>query len=331
MVWLCTDDGVIRLDQNQTLATLRVEWVNFNDDKIFGDLVTITKVRRGEYAKLAFQLLKNAGGDMHNRELLEEMAHHLTLTEEELHLYDDGRPRWDVQVRFSSTGWTKAGFIRKKSGRWYLTPEGEELLTLSPGEIEAKINEKYREWRSARDEETALEPDGRVEVKPSLILEDAEDRAQNEIQEFVRAMGPYEFQDLIAALLRGMGYVTPFVAPKGPDGGTDVLAYLDPLGAKTPHIRVQVKHRQDKASNAEVASLQGNIKPDREIGLFVSSGGFTKEAERQMQRGQVHMELIDLDQFIELWTEHYPKLDDEDRARLPLRVVHFIAPSAISI
>jgi len=32
---------------------------------------------------------------------------------------------------------------------------------------------------------------------------------------------------------------------------------------------VQIKHRQDKATNAEIASLQGNINPAREIGLFL--------------------------------------------------------------
>lgn len=293
--------------------------------------MTITKTRKGEYALLAFRLLKDAGGDLHNRELLEAMEQQLKLTEEERHVYDDGRPRWDVQVRFSSTGWTKAGFIRKKSGRWYLTPEGEALLGRSPDDIYDAIDERYHAWREKRDAErdaleTDLGSDERPDETPALILEEAEDRAREEIRDFVMAMGPYDFQDLVAALLRGMGYVTPFVAPKGPDGGTDVLAYLDPLGAKTPHIRVQVKHRQDKATNAEISSLQGNIHPSREIGLFVSSGGFTKEAERQMQKGQVHMELIDLDRFIDLWIEHYGKLDDEDRARLPLRTVSFLAP-----
>lgn len=293
--------------------------------------MTITKTRKGEYALLAFRLLKDAGGDLHNRELLDMMEQQLTLTDEERHIYSDGRPRWDVQVRFSSTGWNKAGFIRKKSGRWYLTPEGEALIGKSPDAVYDASNERYNAWREKRDAERAdNKDDPDKEELPdetsALVLEDAIDRAGIEIREYIAAMGPYDFQDLVAALLRGMDYVTPFVAPKGPDGGTDVLAYLDPLGAKTPHIRVQVKHRQDKATNAEIASLQGNIHPGREIGLFVSSGGFTKEADRQMQKGQVHMELINLDRFIELWVEHYSKLNDEDRARLPLRSVSFLAP-----
>ena len=44
-------------------------------------------------------------------------------------------------------------------------------------------------------------------------------------------MPPYQFQDLVAALLRAMGYHVAWVAPPGKDGGTDIVAYTDPLGA----------------------------------------------------------------------------------------------------
>jgi restriction system protein len=41
----------------------------------------------------------------------------------------------------------------------------------------------------------------------------------------------------------------------------------------------------------------------------------------------VHVELIDLDRFIALWQEFYPKLTDEDKAALPLVPIYFYAPS----
>ena len=40
-----------------------------------------------------------------------------------------------------------------------------------------------------------------------------------------------------------MGYHTPFISPKGKDGGLDIIAYNDPLGATVPRLKVQVKHR----------------------------------------------------------------------------------------
>jgi len=59
-------------------------------------------------------------------------------------------------------------------------------------------------------------------------------------------------EPLVAALLRGMGYYTPFVAPKGKDGGVDVVAYRDPLGTESPRIQVQIKHRESFATVQEV-------------------------------------------------------------------------------
>jgi len=83
---------------------------------------------------------------------------------------------------------------------------------------------------------------------PEVTFDRAFSDANSEIEDFVRRRGPYEFQDLVAALLRGMGYHTPFIAPKGRDGGIDIEAYSDPLGTVAPRIIVQVKQQKDKVS-----------------------------------------------------------------------------------
>ena len=36
--------------------------------------------------------------------------------------------------------------------------------------------------------------------------------------------------------------------------------------------------------------------------------------------------LINIERFYDLWVEHYPKLPDEDRRRLPLQPIYFLAP-----
>lgn len=61
--------------------------------------------------------------------------------------------------------------------------------------------------------------------------------------------------------------------------------------------------------------------------MFVSSGGFTPDAKTTSRGSHVHVELIDLDRFIALWREFYPKLTDEDKAVLPLVSIYFYAPS----
>ena len=133
------------------------------------------------------------------------------------------------------------------------------------------------------DKESVSEPDsednGEAEFNPLVTIEMAQSSAQEGLVNFVSTREAYEFQDMVAALLRSMGYHTPFVAPRGPDGGVDIIAYRDPLGTSAPRISVQVKQRPDsKASVQEVRELSGLLRRDGDTGLFVSTGGFAKDA-----------------------------------------------------
>ena len=125
-----------------------------------------------------------------------------------------------------------------------------------------------------------------------------------------------------------MGYYTPFIAPQGKDGGFDILAYKDPLGSVPPRIKVQVKHRPDtKVTVKEVRELISLLNKDGDAGLFVSSGGFTADAEIEIRRANRHLEKIDLNDFMNLWEEHYDKMKEEDQALLPIRKIAFLAPT----
>src|SRR3712207_7764782 len=76
----------------------------------------------------------------------------------------------------------------------------------------------------------------------------------------IASLGPYDFQNLVAELLRAMGYHVPHVSPPGPDGGIDIMAYRDPLGTTAPRIKVQVKHRQSKdRKSTRLNSSHANI------------------------------------------------------------------------
>ncbi len=83
-------------------------------------------------------------------------------------------------------------------------------------------------------------------------------------------------QDLVAGILRAMGYKT-LVSPAGADRGKDIIASPDGFGFEPPRIVVEVKHRNARMGSSEIRSfLGGRHKDDR--GLYVSTGGFTKEA-----------------------------------------------------
>lgn len=299
-----------------------------------------TKDRAALFIKAALEALHAAGGSLPLREVKAAVAAKIEFTPDDLKVYEKtGYVRWESILHFYSIDCVKAGFILKHRGQWHLTPEGEAVLSLPAGDLLDKALRAYRQWKANRPPEPdaparetlpeAASVFEQAAVERSFVFERAEADARAEIEDYLANLGPYELQDVVAALLRGMGYTTPFIAPKGPDGGTDILAYPDPLGAQTPHIRVQVKHRArsgQKATREEIASLRGILRQDREMGLFVSTAGFTSDAVREARQGGVHIDLMDLNGLLEKWTGFYDRLTEEDKGHLRLRRVFFLAP-----
>lgn len=63
-----------------------------------------------------------------------------------------------------------------------------------------------------------------------------------------------------------------------------------------------------------------------DLGIFVSIGGFTRSAADEARAQESRkITLIDSDRLIELWVEHYDKLDESGKRHLPLKAVHYLA------
>lgn len=235
--------------------------------------------------------------------------------------------RWTNSFQFYSIDYQKAGFIVKKNGNWYLTPEGEKALSNKPEVVMEAARAAYKEWKKTRQVEAGAdeEPtDETAEKDNTMNLELLESNARDGIKNYIAGKSPYEFQDMVAALLRAMGYHTPFVAPKGKDGGIDIIAYVDPLGAQTPRIKVQVKHKPEAAIGAsEIRALLGVLR-NGDIALFVTSGTFSPDAKNTSTTSPQFIRLIDGDDFIDMWQEYYDKMTDEDKNMLPLKRISFI-------
>ncbi len=274
----------------------------------------------------ALSILRDNGKEMPLRGLRAKIEETVKLDSWALERHEkSGYARWESFLHFYSIECQKAGYLVKKKGIWYLTPEGEEALKFGPEELLRRAGEAYDRWReehiSGREEEKI---DERT-ASPTVSYDDIEQRAIEGIQQHINLKNAYEFQDLAAALLRGMGYYTPFVAPRGKDGGVDIVAYRDPLGTESPRIQVQIKHRGSAASVQEVRQLMGLLQKDGDVGVFISTGGFTPDARNAARSSHVHVELVDLDRFIGLWLQFYDRLKDEDKSLLPLRPIYFLA------
>jgi restriction system protein len=274
----------------------------------------------------ALTILRDNAKELPIRELLEKIEKKVELDTWARERYEKtGYVRWESILHFYSIDCVKAGYLVKKKGIWYLTPEGEEAIKLGAEALLENATKSYRQWRA--DNPVTHEEEEPPDVEPSEppSYDDIEQRAMEGLQQYINAKNPYEFQDLVAALLRGMGYYTPFVAPKGKDGGVDIVAYRDPLGTESPRIQVQIKHKESSASVQEVRQLMGLLQKEGDVGMFVSTSGFSPDARAAARGSHVHVELIDLNRLINLWQEFYDRLKDEDKSLLPLHPIFFLA------
>jgi restriction system protein len=279
----------------------------------------------------AFKILKEEGGQLTGKEVVDRISKRIQFNEWESGILEKtGNIRWHSILHFYTIDCIKAGYLRKVKGVWYITPEGEEALKkYSAIEFFNSATAAYRKWKSeslkSKPEDLEEEIEDGGEQVQQANLDQLQDQALAGIKEYIISKNAYEFQDLVATLLRAMDYYTPFVSPKGKDGGIDIIAYQDPLGIKTPRLKVQVKHYPQNPISADaIRSLKGLVNSGEEVGLFVTSGRFSNDAERFAREANVHIKLIDGEEFIDLWQQHYNKMTDDDKNLLPLHPIYFL-------
>lgn len=236
----------------------------------------------------------------------------------------NGVVRWHNFLSWYSSCYAAAGFIRKQRGTWYLTDDGAACLSLSESAV---FDKAYSAYKECSGEDAAAASGDILPASPaSLTLGEMKERADEGLRAAIASRSPYEFQDMVAALLHAMGYFTPFVAPKGKDGGVDVMAFHDPLGATVPRVKVQVKHTPSASVSVEVVrQLVGLLNREGDAGLVVTSGLFTSEAHRAARESHRSVRLIDGDEFVDLWIRYYSKMSEDDRALLRITPVYFVS------
>lgn len=143
------------------------------------------------------------------------------------------------------------------------------------------------------------------------------------IKDRIVALSWEDMESLVAGLLRAMGYRTTLTS-KGGDQGRDVIASPDGLGLTSPRIIVEVKHRGNPMGAPAVRSFIGGLH-DSNKGLYVSTGGFTKEALYEAERARVPVTLLNLDQFARVFVDNYETTDLETSALLPLTRIYWPA------
>lgn len=151
-------------------------------------------------------------------------------------------------------------------------------------------------------------------------FEEVQATSEELISDRIARLDPFDFEELVAALLRGIGYNATTTDP-GPDQGVDVVAHPDALGFEEPLIKAQVKHRKSTTGGPEMREFVGTL-GNTEKGLFVSTGGFTRDAKQAAESTSTRVTLLGRDEFIDLFLQHYESIEAEYQAKVPLKRVY---------
>jgi restriction system protein len=189
------------------------------------------------------------------------------------------------------------------------------LFSISP--------EAWEDFEAARSgEKRVVELGEKTEqIDFEQIKRSREDEAHESLKDKLLEFDEYQMQELLATVLRAMGFKTR-VSPRGPDRGVDVFASPDGLGLQEPRIKAEVKHRGGAIGAQELRSFIGGLRPgDR--ALYLSTGGFSKDAKYEADRSNIPLTLIDLDGLAQLVEQQYESFDSDGRGLLPLTKIYW--------
>lgn len=222
------------------------------------------------------------------------------------------RVKWDsVEIRRDSLSSTTKNSLGSTLSLFRLPSEAERDL------CRRLDSEENSDVKPIARSVNALEP----EVDP-FSADELALRSRERIKDMVARLDWRQMQELVAGILRAMGYRTR-VSADGADRGKDIIASPDGLGFEDPRIVVEVKHRPNETMGGPaIRSFLGG-RQIGEKGLYVSTGGFTKDARYEAERANVPLTLITLEELVDLLLENYERLDDLTRSFVPLRRIYW--------
>jgi restriction system protein len=156
------------------------------------------------------------------------------------------------------------------------------------------------------------------ETEAINLAEVAQDEIAKKLQEDFKG---HELSQLVEALLTAEGFKCRN-SPPGADGGVDVLAGMGPLGMDSPKLVVQVKSQTTAVSDTVLQQLNGAIhRFQADQALLVTFGGVTSQARTYLETQYFNIRVWTMDDILQAIYKHYAVLDNEMKARLPLKQI----------
>jgi restriction system protein len=278
---------------------------------------TVTAKRVGELLRSVFEILWNKPDGMQAKEVLSLIPKTIQLTEEELrYSAATNLPRYERVVRLATIPIVYAGWLAKtEKGQWFITEDGYQACRRF-----VNVQDFYKEAMRLYEDRRQSPPESIV------ALELAQESAWTQIEKHFQQQHHSTLQFMLAELLRAMEYHPSWIAPPEKERGhVDLIAFVDPIGARGRRIIAQVKHKGQPVTLEGVRNFSSTLGAN-DFGVIFSTGGFTKGTMQALASGNFQkLTALDSSAFFDLWKQYYSQLNQEARRLLPLKAIYFLS------
>jgi len=251
-------------------------------------------------------------------EVISRLPEIIKFTEYETALSPSFRmPRYERAIRLATVPLVKVGWLTKTDkGRWFITEDGRDACR------------RFSKPQDLLLGALRLSEEDRQNIPDILVsLETIQESAWENISNYIRGKNTAEIRRLVVVLFEAMQYHVTWVAPPQKNRGLiDMVANMDPIGAKVWRVLVQVKNTGQPVTVEGLKSFASILGPN-DYGLLFSVGGFTTEVKGIVNTGGYQkVNAMDSEKFFDVWIRHYEKLSKEAHMLLPLRTIFFLSP-----
>ena len=256
--------------------------------------------KRSDLMWPTLRALKQLGGSASIHELDERVATDLKLTEQQLEvLHGDGpQTAFAYECGWARTNLRKKGAVNNSArGVWAITEAGRGIG--SAADMQAMVHGSPKAGRrQLRDGQGWREtPD---ESQEEAVTEDS---WKARLLDILREMEPAAFERLCQRLLREYGFTRVEVTGRSGDGGIDGTGVLR-VNLLSFHVNYQCKRYSGSVGPGSLRDFRGALAGRADKGLFITTGRFTREAEREAVReGAMAIDTIDGEQLCQLLKE----------------------------
>lgn len=271
-------------------------------------------------------LRKAARGEVHVRDVIEQLSEELGLTEyERTQLLPSGRKRVIAdRVHWAKSYLTQAGMVElTRRGHFRITDRGRTALNGHPERIDNRYLSQFPEFREFLNRKRRAQPDqpendvadvAAEYETPDAIVRTAhkaiEEALAQELLVRIRRGSFQFFERAVVALLLGMGYGGDVAGAGRPlgrsgDNGVDGVIDQDPLGLDRVYVQAKRYGPDNVVSPSEIRDFFGSLDRFRAAkGLFMTTSRFSRSARETAEALSKRIVLIDGEQLARLMIRH---------------------------